>query len=196
MRTITNDRKQSGSDFFVDFGQEPAHGRFPLRQVWQLVPGSAASLASLRLRDAEGNRSRFAIIRAGERGEILALNERALAEARRAVLRYLQWGEVAFAEPEVRSFLDTRGRNVLEPIMHVRVDVLRHHLGAVTKVLSARGVQVLVEQFPGRFVRLQGEARLASLLGFEGQMQSLGSASTVTACWLKRYQPRSSGFSG
>ena len=191
MQTMTNDRQQRGSDFFVDFGQESAQERFPLRQRWQLVSGSPASLAPLPLRNAEGNRSRFAIIRAGEQGEILALNERALGEARRAVVRGSHWGEVSFGDPEVRSLLDAGGRNILEPIMRVRVDATREHLESVSEVLRGRGVCVLEQRLVAGFVCVQAEARLASLLGFEEEIHSLGCASTAVACWLKCYQPRS-----
>ena len=175
-------------DFFVDFGDEPPHGRFPLRQAWRLLSGGLTSLAPLVLRNAEGNRSRFAIIRQGKAGEILALNERALGEGCSAVRRS-HWGEVGFSEPEIRTFLDSRGRNALEPIMRVKVNALREHLEAVTTVLGARGVRVREVQRQGRFVCLQSEARLASLLGLENQIRSLSSGSAEVACWLDRYQP-------
>jgi hypothetical protein len=188
MCTIAKHRAQTGSDFFVDFGDEPRHGRFPLRQAWRLLSGGLSSLAPLVLRNAEGNRSRFAIIRQGESGEILALSERALGEGC-SVVRRSHWGEVGFSEPEIRTFPDSRGRNALEPIMRVKVNALREHLEAVTTVLGARGVRVLEVQPQGRFVCLRSEARLASLLGLQDEIQSLSSGSADVACWLERYQP-------
>lgn len=178
---------QADPDFFVHFGNEPAHGRWPLRQSWRLLSGAPAFVAPTALRNAQGNRSRFAVMRHGNEGEILGLNERALGEARHAV-RSSHRGEVGFNEPEIRSLLDSRGRNALEPVMRVKVNVPRAHVDAVLRVLSARGVRVPQGQRQGGYVCLQAEARLASLLGFEDQVQSLSSGTAEVACWLERYE--------
>ena len=190
MGTTANHRQHAFSDFFVHFGHEQPHERFPLRQSWRLLCGSLSSLAPIVLRNAEGNRSRFAIIRGREDGEILALNERALGEARSAVRRS-HWGEVDFAAPEVRTLPGSCGRSILEPVMRVQVNALREHLDAVTKVLVARQACVLHAQLQGRYVCLRAEARLSSLLGFEDQVKRLSAGSAEVAVWLARHERRS-----
>jgi translation elongation factor EF-G len=139
------------------------------------------------LRSAQGDRSRFAILRQGRQGQILALNERALGEARSAVRRS-HWGEVAFAEPGVRTRLDPGGRRALEPIMRVKVSALREHLDAVRQVLGARGARMLRAQRQGRYVCVQSEARLASLLGFEEEIRCVSAGSAQVACRLECYR--------
>jgi hypothetical protein len=177
-----------GSEFFVHFGYEPQHGRFPLQQGWRVLSGRTSSLASIVLRSAADDRSRFAIVRQGRQGHILALTERALGEARSAVRRS-HWGEVAFTEPRIRTMLDASGRQALEPIMRVKVNALREHLDAVTQILGARGVRTLRTQRQGHYMCLQCEARLAALLGVEEQIRCVSAGSAEVACRLERYAP-------
>ena len=174
------------SDFLVHVGDEPALGRLPLRQPWQLVGASVIPLPAECERPAVRGRSKFAVVARGSQGEIWALNERALSQGRQAVTA-AHPGQVRFGEPRIHAYLDPHRQLPMEPLMAVKVNARREHLEPVLRELRARGRMQEVELQRGKVV-LRAQVRLAALLGFEDVARAISVDSAQVFSWLIRYE--------
>jgi hypothetical protein len=175
-------------DFVFRVGDEPAGGRLPLRQRWQLVTDGVAPLHLQLTPCADAPRLKFAVITNDLRhGEIWALNERALSDGRR-VIQTAHQGEVRFDAPHVHAHVDPRLRVPMEPLMFVKVNARREHMDAVLTQLRSRGARMQdVELEAGRVI-VRAEALLRALIGFDAAVREIGAGSAQVFSWLVRYQ--------
>lgn len=188
MHTTPEDgREPTGSDLFIRCGDEPAPGRLPLHQGWQLRSGNPPSFSPRTSVAPDRGRSKFAIIPNGRDGEIWALNERALREGRQAVTQAHR-GEISFGQPRVHTYLDPLRRVPMEPLMFVKVNARREHLDAVLQELRSRGARMQEVELQGRRVILRAQARLTALLGFEDAVLVTSTHSAQVFAWLVRYE--------
>jgi hypothetical protein len=181
--TMTGGRQPAADEFPVRFGDEPATGRLPLRQRWQLPCESTVTQSWPESGEPRLARAKFVLIAAGRQGEIRALNERALADARQAVERAHD-GRVRFAPPQVHTYVDPLHRVPMEPLMFVKASAPREHLDTMLHELRARVARMHEVELQGPRAVLRAEVRLRDLLGFEDAVSS-----AQVFSWLVRYEP-------
>ena len=181
--TMTGGRQPADNDFPVRFGDEPATGRLPLRQRWQLTcPGTATQMGPA-WREPRRALAKFILVAQGQEGEIRAVNERALADARQLVER-AHHGRVRFLPAQVHTYVDPLQRVPMEPLMFVKTSAPREHLDAALRELRARGARMHEVELQGRGVLLRAEVRLRDLLGLQDAVPS-----AQVFSWLVRYEP-------
>jgi hypothetical protein len=158
----------------------------PLRQVVRPCGEAAPAFARQALLDGLSRPVRFRISRYGEGGQIRAVSEQALAEAR-AVLRQAYGELVSFGAPTVHTYVDAQREVLMEPVMFMRIDAPKSQRHELLALLQERGAELLeVDQQRHRVV-VRAEIRLARLLGLEHEIQALGDGSAHVLCWLLRY---------
>lgn len=125
-------------------------------------------------------------VRRAHRGlEMLAVNEEALDRAV-ALLREIYHDDVEPMPPQVHYL---EGAQLLEPVMHFRVDCALAHAVAVKRMLLARDALIVDEEWQDERYVLRGIARLASLLGQGEQLRMLGEGEAAFWSWLSHYAP-------
>lgn len=173
-----------------------ARPRLPMRDPFDLLPlrqavrpsGAAApAFAQQALLDGLSRPVRFRISRYGEGGQIRAVSEQALGEAR-AVLRQAYGELVSFGAPMVHTYVDPAHEILMEPLMFMRIDAPKSQRQELLALLQERGAQLQeVDQQRHRVV-VRAEIRLAKLLGLEREILALGDGSAHVLCWLLRYE--------
>lgn len=160
---------------------------FALRQSFNSRIGTAA-FATQDLLDGLSRPGRFRLIACPGAGEILAVSEAALAEARE--LLTANYGDaIAFGEPRVHAWTDVAGGPPRVPFMFVRLDAPRAFNVALAEALRQRGAQVQ-EVVPQRDrVVIRAVAALSGLMGFERAVLARWGESVQVLCWLLHYAP-------
>ena len=157
--------------------------RLPLRQSWQW-PAAAGRPPSASLPPLPPQ-PRYTVRVAANGGEIHALNENALVQARRAVTGTFG-PAIDFSTPRVHAY--TEQGVLLQPLMFVKVNARRAHLQWVVDELRERGARMQEVESQQQRVIVRAEAWLAALLGFEQAVQAATTHSAQVWCWLVRYQ--------
>lgn len=181
--TMTGGRQPAANDFPVRFGDEPATGRLPLRQRWQLTCAGTAMQMGPGWRQPQRARAKFILVAQGQEGEIRALNERALGDARLVVERAHD-GRVRFMPAQVHTYVDPLQRVPMEPLMFVKASAPREHLDTMLQELRARRARMHEVELQGPRAVLRAEIRLRGLLGFGDAVPS-----AQVYSWLVRYEP-------
>ena len=96
-----------------------------------------------------------------------------------AALRQTYGPSLAVQEPKVRLI---KGKQVLEPVMHVRVSLETAYRGAVKAALLARGATAAAEHTRTRLAVLIYEAPLARLMGLAVELARITSG--TARCWI------------
>jgi hypothetical protein len=162
------------------------HDLLPLRQVVRPSGEAAPAFARQSLLDGLSRPVRFRINRYGEGGQIRAVSEQALSEAR-AVLRQAYGDLVSFGAPTVHTYEDPQREILMEPLMFMRIDAPKSQRRQLLELLEERGAELQeVDQQRHRVV-VRAEIRLARLLGLENEILELGDGSAHVLCWLLRY---------
>lgn len=117
--------------------------------------------------------------------ELQGVNEEALTRAV-AVLRKVFGDDIEPMPPQVH-YIDAA--QLLEPIMHFRIDCATDRCARLTSVLAARGVPILTEEAQDGVCILRGTAPLALLLGLEAQLLASEAEGTSFWSWLSHYAP-------
>lgn len=101
--------------------------------------------------------------------------------------------EVAFVSAGRKAFLDALGKAramVLEPIMHLHVNVPDSHIGDVTGELSARRAQIRGTDMLGHGQgRVRAQAPLSELEGFPARLKSLTAGVGQYTLEFSHYEP-------
>lgn len=159
----------------------------PLRQSVGVAGEAARAFARQDLLDALSRPGRFELVRLGDGGQILAVREIGLAEARLALLQ--AYGEcVRFGAVSVHSPVDPATGALLAPVMFLRVDAPRAHAQGLLQLLRERGVETQDIAYERDRVVVRAEVPLARLLGVERQVGELTDGAAHTMCWLLRYE--------
>jgi len=158
----------------------------PLRQSVGVSGEAARVFARQDLLDALSRPGRFELVRLGDGGQILAVREAGLAEARVALQQ--AYGErVRFGAVSVHSQVDPVSGELLVPVMFLRVDAPRAHGPALRELLRERGVEAQDVAFERDRMVLRAEVPLTRLLGVERQVGERTDGAAHTMCWLLRY---------
>jgi hypothetical protein len=158
----------------------------PLRQLVSATGGAERVFAQQVLLDQLSRAGRFRIIRHGGGAEVLAANERALAEAR-SILRQAYGSAIAFGAAAVHTFVDGQTGERMVPILFVRIDAPRAHAHALQQMLKDRGAAAQdVTLSRGRVV-IRVEIAFTSALDLESAVALETEGAAQFLCWLVRY---------
>ena len=125
-------------------------------------------------------------VRRAHRGlELRAVNEDALSRAA-SVLRQVYGDDIDLMPPQVHY---REGAQLLEPIMHFRIDCAPDHRGRIKRLLAARGAPILTEEAQDTSFVLRGTAPLAALLGVGAQLDACAAERVSFWSWLSHYAP-------
>lgn len=166
--------------------------RLPLRQNVTPKGEATFAFAERKLLDWLSRPAEFQITRYGEGGQIQAASESALDEAR-SLLREAYGELISFGQPVVHTWICPREEQLMEPIMHLRVEAGRGHVLPVLGELKRRNADVQEVELGVDRAVLRGEIRLADLLGYERAVCGLAGEGAHVVSRLERYQPASSG---
>lgn len=117
--------------------------------------------------------------------ELQGVNEEALTRA--VALLCKVFGDDIQPMPAQVHYIDAA--QLLEPIMHLRIDCAADHCACVSNVLAARSVPILAEEAQDDVRILRGTAPLALLLGLEAQLLASGVEGASFWSWLSHYAP-------
>lgn len=170
-----------------------AHDRLellPLRQMVTVDSQAAGNFPRQGLLDWLSRADRYRIISHGHGGQILAVSERALAEAR-LVLRQAYGPLVSFGIPTVHSYVDTQAETLMVPVMFLRVDAPRAHARELQQMLQERSAGLREVDLQRDRVVVRAEMELSRSLGLEREIDVLTDGSAHLLSWLVRYQAAS-----
>jgi hypothetical protein len=156
--------------------------RLPLRQSWQWPAAGQPPPASLPL---SSRLPRYELSLADDGGEIRALDEKALEQARQVVTSTFG-PALDFGTPRVHAY--TEQGVLLEPLMFVKVNARRAHLQWLVDELRGRGARMQEVELQRQRVIVRAEAWLAALLGFEQAVLAATTHSAQVSTWLVRYE--------
>lgn len=159
----------------------------PLRQLVSATGGADRVFAQQVLLDQLSRPGRFRIVRHGSGAEVLAANERALAEAR-SMLRQAYGSAIAFGAAAVHTFVDARTGERMVPILFVRIDAPRGHAHALQQMLKDRGAAAQDVSLSRARVVIRVEIPLTQALDLEGAVGMETDGAAQFLCWLVRYQ--------
>lgn len=159
----------------------------PLRQLVGATGEAQRVFAQQVLLDQLSRPGRFRILRHGSGAEVLAANERALAEAR-SLLRQAYGSGIAFGAAAVHTFVDARTRRRMVPILFVRIDASRVHAQALQQMLKDRGAAVPDMSLSRGRVVIRVEIELSQALDLESAVALETDGAAQFLCWLLRYQ--------
>lgn len=164
--------------------------RLPLRQRWHTTGGEAARCEQATDAGRHARPPRFRILVDRPRGgQLRALNENALAQARDLV-RQGQRGEVVFDEPAVHTYVDEVLQAQMEPLMFIRLNAPRSRWAPLVEELRQRRAKLHEVELQPQVAVVRAEAPLRRLLGFEHAIAGLGEVPPIqVAVWLLRYEP-------
>jgi hypothetical protein len=160
----------------------------PLRQRVSARGGADRVFAQQVLLDQLSRAERFRIIRHGSGAEILAANERALAEAR-SILRQAYGAAIEFGAAAVHTFPDARTGKLMVPILFVRLDAPRAHARALQQMLKDRGAPAQDVTLSRDRVVIRVEIELLLALDLERAVATETDGAAQFLCWLLRYEP-------
>jgi hypothetical protein len=121
------------------------------------------------------------------RGLLLqAVNEETLSSAAH-LLRVVYGNEIVILSPMVRYIV---GKDLLEPIMHVRIDTRRIYACAVRRDVIARSSTILEEELAGDRYLIRATAPLELLLGQSAHLIRVTDEDTSYWSWLSHYAPK------
>lgn len=165
---------------------------FPLRQSFT-GQGDTAAFATQDLLDGLSRPGRFRLIACRGAGEILAVSEAALGEARER-LAGCYGDSITFGKSRVHAWTDVAGGPPRVPFMFVRLDAPRDFNAALAEALRQRGAQVQ-ELVPQRDrVVIRAVAAMSALMGFERAVLARWGESVQVLCWLLHYAPLPEAF--
>lgn len=162
--------------------------RLPLRQGWRPPAGERAKSVPPSFPASLSKASRYQVSADACMGEIHAVNERALKEARRAV-QDAHCSPVTFDAPTVYRYVDRVRGLEMEPLMFVRVNARRSHLSWLVDDLRRRDARLQEIELQKQRVIARAEARLASILGLEQAILEFTDNTAQVSTWLVRYEP-------
>ena len=166
----------------------------PLRQLVSATGGGDRVFAQQVLLDQLSRPGRFRIVRHGRGAEVLAANERALAEAR-SMLRQAYGSAIAFGAA-VHTFVDARPGERMVPILFVRIDAPRGHAQALQQILKDRGAATQDVSLSRARVVIRVEIALTQALDLEGAVGMETDGAAQFLCWLVRYEAAPSNEAG
>lgn len=164
--------------------------RLPLRQRWQTASGERARFQQAAEKANSARPPRFRVLMDGPcGGELQALNETAMAQARDLVLRY-QHGDVVFGDLAVHTYVDEVLKVQMEPLMFIRINAPRTRWAPLVAELRGRRAKLHEVELQPQVAVLRAEAPLRRLLGMERAITELSEAPPIQAfVWLLRYEP-------
>ena len=164
--------------------------RLPLRQRWQATGGERARFEQAPDPGRPARPPRFRVLVDGPGGgQLRALNETALAQARDAVRR-CQHGDVVFDEPAVHTYVDEVLQVEMEPLMFIRLNAPRSRWAPLVEELGRRRARLHEVELQPQVAVVRAEAPLRRLLGFERAIAALAEPPPIQAAvWLLRYEP-------
>lgn len=179
----------TGAAALHDYPPVDKPDRFPLRQRWQTTGGERATAASAADCADPARQPRFRVIADGPfRGEVRALDERALGQAR-ALVRDAHRQQVVFDEPAVHTYVDANLQLEMEPLMFVRLNAPRGRCAAIVDELRRRNARLQDVELQNAVAVVRAEAPLERLLGFEHAIAEPAHPAVHVAIWLLRYEP-------
>jgi hypothetical protein len=159
----------------------------PLRQRVSAAGDAAIVLARQGLLDWLAKPDKYRIVRHGDGGQILAVSEPALAEAR-AVLRQAYGSLVTFGIPMVHTYVDPQAETLMVPMMFLRIDAPRSHAQDLRRMLADRCAEIKEMDLQRQRVVVRAEVELARSLGLQGQVDEMTDGRAHMLAWLLRYQ--------
>lgn len=164
--------------------------RLPLRQRWHTTGGEGVRFQDATDASKPARPPRFRVLVDGScGGQLRALNETALAQARDLVRRY-QRGHVVFDEPAVHTYVDEVLQVEMEPLMFIRINAPRTRWSPLVQELRGRRAKLHEVELQPQVAVLRAEAPLRRLLGLERAITELGEVPPIQAfVWLLRYEP-------
>ena len=160
--------------------------RYPLRQSLSPRVDGVALFEQRGVARALSKPDSYIVICDKQAGRIYAANERALMEARDAIAEACGQ-DVINGSLEVHKFLEPLRRAVVEPVMFLRVKAPSGYAAALVDDLELRGARIWQQDIQRLDVVIRAECALASLLGYEEEIQTLTNATAVVWNWLLRY---------
>jgi hypothetical protein len=140
----------------------------PLRQMVSAAGDAQIVLARQGLLDWLAKPDKYRIVRHGDGGQILAVSELALAEAR-SVLRQAYGPLVTFGIPTVHTYVDTQSETLMVPVTFLRIDAPRSHAQQLRGLLADRGAEIKEMDLQRQRVVIRAEMELARSLGLQRQ---------------------------
>jgi hypothetical protein len=163
--------------------------RLPLRQRWKTTGGEQATVPRTGDCTDPARQPRFRIIADGAfGGEVRALNELALGQARAAV-RDAHLQQVVFEDPTVHTYVDANLQLAMEPLMFVRLNAPRSRCEAIVEELRRRRARLHDVELHNAVAVVRAEAPLERLLGFEPAIAEPAQPAVQVAIWPLRYEP-------
>ena len=159
--------------------------RYPVRQRWHAPGAVLEGAAAARLTYLP----RYLVTTGGRSGELWAINERALADARGALQQALPPGAVRFAAPHAHRLADARTGEPLVARMFVRVQAPRAQLQPLLAWLRERRARLHEVEQRQHCVIVRAEGALDRLLGLDAQVRAAAGGPAQVASWLVRYEP-------
>ncbi len=162
--------------------------RLPLRQGWRTTGDEPAAFEQQPQAAWLFGAPRFAVTTEGREGEVRAINEKVLKEARGRI-QQAHANAVLFEPPAVCTWVD-EGRGVeMEPLMSIRLNARRVHHQMLVDELRSRDARLQEVELQKHHAVIRGEAPLAAILGLEDAVMEATGDTTLVVIWLARYQP-------
>ena len=159
----------------------------PLRQLVTVSGEAAPAFARHGPPDWLSKPGRYQINGHGCGGQILAVNELAMAEAQ-LVLRQAYGSSISFGIAAVHTYVDPDTETVMVPVMFLRVDAPRCHARELQQVLLERSAEMKKADLQRDRVVIRAELELSLALGLERQVDELTQGAAYVLSWLLRYQ--------
>jgi hypothetical protein len=158
----------------------------PLRQMVRATHDASLVLARQELLDGLADPDKYRIVRHGQGGQILAVNEPALAEAQ-LVLRQAYGSAITFGAPAVHTYFDQTAGRLMVPVLFLRVDAPRGFARQLREMLDARAAQIQDCDLQRHRVVVRAELEMARSLGVQREVGELTDGTAHVLSWLLRY---------
>ena len=159
----------------------------PLRQMVTVNGEAAPAFARQGLPEWLSKQGRYQIVGHECGGQILAVNELAMAEAQ-LVLRQAYGSSISFGIAAVHSYMDPDTQAVMVPVMFLRIDAPRSHARGLQQMLMERCAEMKKVDLQRDRVVIRAELELARALGLERHVGELTEGAAYVLSWLLRYQ--------
>ncbi|SCK51848.1 Translation elongation factors (GTPases) [Variovorax sp. HW608] len=177
---VTNPPRRPSLD---DRALEP----YPLRQSLSVNAEKLAALRDNAATEWISKPDHYLLVDDGEQLTLCATDEQALEEATPLVAAALG-ASARFGTPRAHDAVRLHDGARLQPVMLVRVQVMRAHAAHVREELARRGARLVEEDPQGDRLVLRAEAPLAALIGTRKFLCDTTNARFELWSWLARYE--------